>query len=468
MRPRRGDRIAPVLAIGLAALAAVAPKALGEAHGGSEAVRPTAAEAPATRRGEYDDPFVAFEAIRPLFVRSEDGAQYEVASSRRRCFQAQSFPARKAAGEFRIFCLGGSTVWGRPYADETSFTTWLEMNLRLADPARAWRVINCGGISYASYRVVPILKEVLGHGADLIVLYTGQNEFLEERRYDPNGPAGAGPKPVLKADVEAMLDYKGGRDKYHRDETWRRGVIEHFEFSVRRMVRMARAAGVPILLMNPVSNLRDCPPFKSQHRDGLTAPQLRRWAALVREAEADAGLPSRTLRLYRDALAIDEQYADLHFRQADKLYELGRVAEARAAYEKARELDVCPLRIVEPMHEAILAIARENRLGLVDVRKHVEKRCADGIPGDTHLADHVHPRIAVHRSIADLLIDEMARRGLLRPQPGWRLRQQQEAYRHLASLHAMYYQNGVLRLYALKGWAAGLVDLAPPKPKARP
>ena len=91
--------------------------------------------------------------------------------------------ANKSRDEFRIFCLGGSTVQGRPYANETSFTTWLELSLQAADPRRQWQVVNCGGVSYASYRLLPIMKETLQYEPDLYIIYTGQNEFLEERTY---------------------------------------------------------------------------------------------------------------------------------------------------------------------------------------------------------------------------------------------------------------------------------------------
>ena len=135
-------------------------------------------------RPDYEqDPFVGFSAVYPLFVLNEDGTRYEIPPSRRTFFRRESFAAKKGDNEFRIFCLGGSTVQGRPFAIETSFTTWLEINLQAADPKRDWEVVNCGGVSYASYRLVPILKEVLGHQPDLIILYTGHNEFLEDRTY---------------------------------------------------------------------------------------------------------------------------------------------------------------------------------------------------------------------------------------------------------------------------------------------
>ena len=132
---------------------------------------------------DFNDPFVGFSDIHPLFVLNDDIGRYEIPKSRQTHFQPESFAADKPADEFRVFVLGGSTVQGRPWSIETSFTTWLELNLNAADPSRKYEVVNCGGVSYASYRLVPILQEVLhsdpGGGLryqpDLIVFCEGQD-----------------------------------------------------------------------------------------------------------------------------------------------------------------------------------------------------------------------------------------------------------------------------------------------------
>jgi len=442
------------------------------------------------RPAEHDDPFVGFRAVHPLFVPSADGLRYEIARSRQAFFRPDSFAARKAPSEYRIFCLGGSTVQGRPFAVETSFTTWLELNLQLAEPTRTWQAVNCGGVSYASYRLVPILREVLAYQPDLIILYTGHNEFLEDRQYahlrdipavvawpwelaartrtyhlvreaylrlsgSPRSRAAAD-RPILSDETEAMLDYADGLSRYHRDEPWRRGVIEHFRYNLARMVRLCGQANVELLLVNPASNLRDCPPFKSQHRDGLTPDELRRWDALRREgtdlAKSD---PFRAADLLRQAAAIDDQHAGLQFELARCLEATGRIAEARAAYVRAKELDVCPLRALEQMHGIILDTAARADAPPVDARKLVEARSTRGIAGGYLLIDHVHPSIEGHRLIADALTDELIRRGIVHPAPNWRAGQEQAAKGHLASLGEFYFARGLERLDAVRKWAAG-------------
>jgi hypothetical protein len=131
----------------------------------------------------HTDPFVGFSKTLPLFTLNQDDNRYWTAPARREFFYPDSFAADKPKNEFRVFCLGGSTVQGRPYSIETAFGAWLELTLKAAQPNRPIRVVNCGGISYASYRLVPVLREVLGYQPDLIILYTGHNEFLEDRTY---------------------------------------------------------------------------------------------------------------------------------------------------------------------------------------------------------------------------------------------------------------------------------------------
>ena len=43
--------------------------------------------------------------------------------------------------------------------------------------------INAGGVSYASYRVARLMNELKQYQPDLFIVYSGQNEFLEERSY---------------------------------------------------------------------------------------------------------------------------------------------------------------------------------------------------------------------------------------------------------------------------------------------
>ncbi len=70
------------------------------------------------------DPYVGFKSSVPLFVEraGDDGRAILVtAENKRAYFNDQQFLKRKPRGTYRVFCMGGSTTYGRPYDDTTSF-----------------------------------------------------------------------------------------------------------------------------------------------------------------------------------------------------------------------------------------------------------------------------------------------------------------------------------------------------------
>lgn len=445
---------------------------------------------------EYEDPFVGFSETRPLFVLDDERREYRIPEPRQLHFAPDSFAAEKGVNEFRIFCLGGSTVQGRPYSKQTSFTTWLKLSLDAADATRDWEVVNCGGVSYASYRLVPILKECLAYEPDLLVICTGHNEFLEDRTYprfkrtarwsaethelashsrtynllrsaakkaggfaDETDPE---QRPVLAAEVDAFLDYKEGLEAYERDNEWKAGVIAHFEQNLRGMVAVARAADVPVILVLPPSNLSDSPPFKSQHRDGLSAAELERWQGLVAEsAEYVPDDLDSAIGLLLSAMEIDDQYALLHFQLANCYEAEGKLGSAYRHYELARELDICPLRTVGPIEAAIRKTAARTGVPLVDAHELLQSKCPSGILGERFLVDHVHPSIEGHQLIAEALFGQIARLGWVRQSEGWRQRRDALYAEQLESLDDIYYARGRQRLDNLRAWSKGRADGPP-------
>lgn len=434
------------------------------------------------------DPFVDFQNVRPLFVPSNDGRRMVTAANRLEYFRPETFAAKKAPNEFRIVCLGGSTVQGRPYAIETSFTTWLELSLTAADPTKQWEVINCGGVSYASYRLVPILKEMLRYDPDLIILYTGHNEFLEDRSYSAikNAPkfvahaygslahlrtlqlghqliAGTGEtpnrlddRPVLSTEVDALLDYRGGLADYHRDAAWRQSVVKHFQYNLGRMVHLAKSAGVPIMLVDPPANLRDCPPFKVEDTAGITKAELATCERLVREAKGTTATDHRpAIELFEQAVAINPKHAGLHFELGRRYAGVRQFKPAQRHLLRAKEEDICPLRIIEPINQVIRQVANEAECTLVEVRRRFELLSEGGIPGDNLFVDHIHPTFRGHQIIADEIMTELQALNIVRPTTAWKDRRDPLYRQHWKSLDLVYFERGQQRLEGLRKWSQG-------------
>jgi Flp pilus assembly protein TadD len=366
-------------------------------------------------------------------------------------FNPQSFPAEKPADTYRVFCLGGSTTYGRPYDDTTSFCGWLRELLPTADPSRRWEVVNAGGISYASYRVAALAEEIAEYEPDLLIVYSGHNEFLEHRTYATiletpgilrdvgavaartrtyaalrnvldRAPGARGrDRFVLPAEVDTILDRSVGPEHYRRDEALRSNVALHYRGNLERIARIARRAGADMLMVVPAANLADFAPFKSEHRDGLTAPDRQHWQRSVDEARtafADDRFAD-ALQAIDDALAIDDRRADAHFLRGRVLLGLDETALARHAFIRARDEDVCPLRALTELQAIAREVAMQVDIPLIDMVEIVARLSPSRIPGNDVFLDHVHPTIVANGVLASAIVTTMIDRGIVEAAPSW-------------------------------------------------
>ena len=406
----------------------------------------------------YDqDPYVGFSSSVPLFserTRASGRIDMLTAANKTAFFNVQRFEQPKPAGTYRIFCVGGSTTYGRPYGDRTSFSGWLRSFLPVADPSRRWQVINAGGISYASYRVAFLMEELAQYEPDLFVIYCGHNEFLERRTYGQliaaprvltdvrawlsrtricaatsrlvgaavnRGATSARTREVLTGEVDTILDHSVGPEDYHRDHFQHDQVFRHFELNLNRMIDIAWAVGAQVVLVTPAGNLRDCGPFKSEHRSGLTHADAERFGALLDAAAAARAddYPQRALAALDAAVALDNRHAEAHYQRGRALVELGRHEAAKTALQRAVEEDVCPLRAPAAVRKFVLKAASQRNVPLIDFADAVERDAEHGIPGSEQFLDHVHPNIATNRALALQIVDALHQEGVVSLSTDW-------------------------------------------------
>ena len=412
---------------------------------------------PVTRQ---DDPFIGFSSSIPLYVNDTDSrsaGMLVTAPNRRTHFNVQRFPRKKPANTFRVFCLGGSTTYGRPFDDVTSFPGWLREMLPVADPNRSWEVINAGGVSYASYRIAAVVEELVHYQPDLFVIYTGHNEFLEKRTYpglsemSPLLTQAAGTASRLRtyslvhkllsrpsrspfdpypmsAEVDEILNHTVGPSSYQRDDGLHEQIASHFEYNLQRIVQLARSCGAEVLLISPASNLKDCSPFKSQHQDTLTNADRERFDNLLEEVRPLQlqGKIDKAIIQCEQARSIDDRHAELHYRLGRLLLEANRQEEALAASERALEEDICPLRAPASIRQSCERVAQTQNVPFVDFHHLLQQQCVrenqHGLPGQEYFLDHVHLRPAVHRQLAIHIVDQMIASDLLQGETSWKER----------------------------------------------
>lgn len=454
------------------------------------------------RVGETDrfaDPFVGFEGSTTLFERrtGDDGrAVYATRPHKLTFFNHQEFPVEKAPGTLRVFTLGGSTTAGRPYDDHVSFARWLERYLDVAEPERRHEVINAGAISYASYRVLLLMKELVRYEPDVFVIYTGHNEFLEERTYRDRPQA----QPVLDPlrqrlgrlrlaslvrravddpekelgtrlgdEVTTRLDVWSGLEAYERDDDLAQHVTEHFAWNLEQMVALAEAHGVAVVLVAPASNLKDFSPFKSEFRAGLPVAERRRVESFLERARKTmaSGEPGATQEFLAAAFDLDPNYAELHFRLGRALLALGQVDAARAAFLRAKDLDVAPLRAKETLVDLVRETAVRHGLPLVDLPALLTERCGGCIPGAEIFLDHVHPDLPTQSLIAEQLMARLAEKGLVQLGGIWTDTLRRTLFEDVAAdLDRQYYAQRDLNLAKVLGWAGKLEEAEAPLRRA--
>ncbi len=402
------------------------------------------------------DPLLGFSGRFRLMEtdRDPDGTEIlRTAVGKRVWFNDQSFPKAKPAGTKRVFCVGGSTTYGRPYQDATSYCGWLREFLPLADPSSRWEVINAGGISYASYRVAEVMKELARYEPDFFIVYSAHNEFLERRTYAGlfetprwrrdataalqrtrvgslfhqilRGRAASPESPVeiLPAEVDEILNHSIGPQDYRRDDVWQVKVLRHYESNLRYMVEIARDSGAEIVFVTPACNLRDCQPFKSVFAEDRLSSGTTQNSRRLDRAVTDlrAGRFADVLTGCENILKADPRNPAARYHLGQAYFGLARYEQAEAAFRRAVDEDICPLRAVTRIGDTVRRVAEGHAVVLIDFERELarlsRREHGHGCFGRDYFVDHVHPTIDVHRRLSLWILDRLQQESLVGGKP---------------------------------------------------
>jgi len=349
------------------------------------------------------------------------------------------FAASKPPGTYRIFVLGGSAAMGSP-EPAFGFSRVLQAMLRRRYPGARFEVINTAMEAINSHVVREIAAEAADYDADLFVVYLGNNEVV--------GPYGLSDtfaefSPSLRT-IRASLWVKttrlgqllsravrrirvGGRVEVWRgmetfientvaeDDSRLQQTVEHFRRNLLDVLDTARAAGVGVIVCSVATNLRDCAPFASMHRQGLSAADRSRWDALVARGIscAKAGRADEVVEAFGQAAKIDDRFAELHYRLAQAYFAGGRYDQARRHFTRARDLDTLRFRADSRINQAIRAVADERRgrgVYFVDAERAAaeDDPNAHGLPGRELFLEHCHMTFRGHYTVAAAVFRQVA------------------------------------------------------------
>ena len=331
------------------------------------------------------------------------------------------FRRRKAPDSVRVFVLGESAAQGIPEPD-FGLAAQIRAQLRARYPGKAFEVFNLGITAIDSHVVYRAVRQAAAFEPDVFVIYMGNNEVV-----GPYGPgcaylSTAPPLRFIRASVwlrgtrtgqllEEILgrllpsrakarDWRGMET--FTDDSVRGGdprlevVYENFSANLQDIVDLAGRAGIRTVLATVVANLKDNAPFVSLHRTGLSPAEAKAWKAASDAGTVawDLGDAASAAYGFREAVRIDPEFAETHFRLGRLAEAPGETAPARSRYLDALHWDALRFRPDMRINEIIRRTARRagDSVILADAARAMgsDRDSPGPLAGREILFDHVH------------------------------------------------------------------------------
>ena len=308
-----------------------------------------------------------FDAESLLFHPAGDG-DMKTNPDKVTAFHEQRFSMPKPPRTMRIFALGGSSV---NYLDYEFSLMAKELQQAWADRFDEVEIINCGGLSYGSHRLVLMMAEILHYEPDLVLLYSGHNEFEELQQLQLSN--------LEFVTAQRTLGYSA-LYRFIRDMRAKKQIEALHEASARRQL----AASLPDTSKAWAYEFTDAEVSvrMDAYRDNLVAIIKK-----CRYNDIPVIIGTVPSNLWRPNLPGQ---AGREYEAAVRLFEAGK-------YEEGLALGRTLLREATPRHQAsdvesqiIRDVAAQLETPLADVEQAILGAEPHHVPGETLFRDHCH------------------------------------------------------------------------------
>ena len=309
-----------------------------------------------------------------------------------------SFLAEKPDSSLRIFVLGESSAVGYPFGFNIKFSAIVKDALSDMLPNRLVEVVNLGTSAINSYTIFDQTEEVLEQKPDLILIYTGHNEFYGALGVGSSESLGAFPafvRTYLK--VQRFKTFLLLRDLITKIKAWVKGnptqsgtlmerVVKEQEIplnsdlyklgsiqfisNMNAIVKKFRDKGIPVYFSSVASNLRDQSPFVSIKTDEFPpANEVFSKAQTAWNAE--------------------------NYELVDSLFTL------------ARDLDALRFRATSDFNKIIKEIAEKTGSIYVEGEESFRRNSPHGIIGHELMLEHLHPNVDGYALLGRTFVEKL-------------------------------------------------------------
>jgi len=307
------------------------------------------------------------------------------------------FLKEKRKNGFRIFVLGESSVAGFPYPPNASFPRFIKRKLELYYPEKFIEVINLGVSAINSHTLADIVDDIIEQKPDLILIYTGHNEYY--------GAFGAAINKSLLAN-KIVIRLKNFRSYQMLDKLI--GMIAHMfsKSSEEGKTLMAAMAADKLILRN-----------SAEYRNGIEFFNENMKTIFDKFNQNNIPVISSTLISNEMQKPLENSVristANKYFESGMKFYDEGKYQQSKSLLQKAIDEDAVRFRAPKEINKAIRIFHKRAKTEIVDAENYFRSLSESGILENNYFVDHLHLSIESNRKLADLFIDKILKSNLL-------------------------------------------------------
>jgi tetratricopeptide (TPR) repeat protein len=311
-------------------------------------------------------------------------------------------------------------------------------------PDKKFEVVNLSLTAVNSYTIAGFAQELVDYEPDVVLIYTGHNEYygaLGVGSTDRIGGnrhivgailwlrqfrivqlltqvyewiAGLFSKPADLSGKTRMKAMVGEQRIPYGSAMFTRG-IDQFRTNMDKALSVLHERHIPVFISNLVSNEKDLAPFISAKADSLTYADFFTHYDRGLKALGDHDQGSAYTDLSKAEQAFGG-HALCDYYLGRLTYGKGDTVQAGRWFAKARELDELRFRAPAAIDSIIDGFSRDyDNVHLVDTRSVFEAHSEGAIIGGELLLEHVHPNLYGYALMSDVFYTAMKQQGILGP-----------------------------------------------------
>ena len=341
---------------------------------------------------------------------------------------ANKFSREKRKTTLRGFVIGGSTAQGFPYQRNQSFSKIAESALSVSGKYETVEVLNLGLSAITSYCVKDMAAKLLRYQPDFLVIYTGHNEYYGTISNTTGG--GYFSKNLYLALNESRLfqllfnlqnilnpptEYATLMEEQFNQKRipLKNGidgqVAADFIRNIDDIVKSYQQRKIPVIIIEPVSNLYDMPPFSGE-RDAELKDFIQAYAAVIngnddcRELEA----------FYKNRMQEKKYDQNANVRYLDAVARKMLTGKTNFVdFNAAKELDTLPFRARDVLISRLRDYCFQNAkdypdLLFIPLGEIMARNYGAEAFGDVFFIDHLHFTQKGQRLLSRILTEQIA------------------------------------------------------------